>query len=384
ITGAPDDIQHFSPLSARYLEPLALDDHSAAIKSRYDAKRSALNSRGFHLGRSRVAVLSRDHGVRGRCTSLGRCFWGCPRGAFYTPGATLAELQADERFTYRPGLVVRRLLLDGAGRVTGVVAVDVNGGSEVEILGDRTVLAAGALASSQIYLETLRRQGRATLQLPGLMDNRQVMIPFVTLSRLGAPVQLASYQYHMLAMGLDRGDWRAAVHGQISALKAAAVHPIVSTLPFDLATSMRVFRRLRGALGVTNIWLSDRRRDQNVVRLETASAGPSRLVLDYGDDASDLPSTRNAIEETRRSLGKLGCIAPKSMTRILARGSSVHYAGTLPMTSREEEHTTRSDGSSRAFPGLYVVDGAGFPWLHAKNLTFTLMANATRIATMLG
>lgn len=384
ITGAPDDIARFSPLSASYQTPLAPDDHSEALLDRYAHQRDALNAGGFYLGRSRVAVLTRDLGARGQCTKLGRCFWGCPRGAFYTPALTLHELQRDARFTYRPGLVVRRLLLDSRGAAIGVVVAPIDGGSEIELRGDHTVLAAGAIATSRIYLQTLRAQGRANLQLPGLMDNRQVMVPFVTLSRLGAYVELASYQYHMLAMGIDCGDWRHDVHGQISALKAATVHPIISTLPFDMATSLRVFRRLRGALGVANVWLADHRRDANVVRLEPHSDGDDRLVLDYADDASDLTSALAAANRTRRALQKLGALAPKGMSKVLPRGSSVHYAGTIPMRADDVEHSTRADGSSRAFPGLFVVDGASFPWLPAKNLTYTLMANATRIAAMLG
>jgi len=384
VTGADDDLRPFSPLTAPYLEPLGMDEHSAALHARYQARRAALNARGFHLGRSRVAVLPQPRAGRGGCGELGRCLWGCPRGALYTPGLTLAELLGEERFTYRPEMLVRRVLLDTRGRAMGVVAVSLGGGGEVELRGDRVVLAAGALASSRIYLETCRAQGREGVRLPGLMDNRHVMIPFVNLARLGAGVRLASYQYHMLAMAIDRGDWRAAVHGQISALKAAAVHPIVSSLPFDLATSLRVFRRIRGALGVANIWLADRRRRENGVSLLQAHDGSVRLALDYGDDSSDLPETDLAVATTRQALRTLGCVAPRSMVKVLPRGSSVHYAGTLPMTMCDEEHTTRSDGSSRAFPGLHVVDGAGFPWLPAKNITFTLMANATRIATLLG
>ncbi len=384
ITGVPDDIRHFSPCTADYQAPIPLDAHSALLHGRYDARRGALNAQGFFLGRSRVAVLSRDLGDRRACTSLGRCFWGCPSGAFYTPGVTLQSLLHDDRFTYRPGLLVRRLLLDSRGAALGVVAVPIDGGGEVALRGDRTILAAGAVATSQVYLQTMQYQGRTDLQLTGLMDNRQVMVPFVTLPRLGADVDLASYQYHMLAMGIDRGHWRAAVHGQISALKAAAVHPIVSTLPFDLATSMRVFRRIRGALGVANIWLADHRRDANAIRLEPNDDGSTAVVLDYADDARDLPAARDAAARTRRALRALGCFAPAAMTRILPKGSSVHYAGTLPMTNAEQEHTTRADGSSRAYDRLHIVDGAAFPWLPAKNLTFTLMANASRVATLLG
>ncbi len=384
VTGAPDDLQRFSPLTAPYLTPLTPDAHSAWLTARYESRRAQLQALGFHLGRSRVAVLSRDHAGRQKCGELGRCLWGCPRGALYRPSLTLAELQSHPRFTYQPGVHARRVLVDGNERATGVVAVPIDGGSEIEFRGDRVILAAGALASTQIYLETLLARGRADVSLPGLMDNRHVMVPFVNLARLGAKVELESYQFHMLAMAIDTGDWRHDVHGQITALKAAAVHPIVAPLPFDLATSLRVFRRMRAALGVANIWIADTRRTENRVRLEPRGGHAPKLVLEYGDDARDLSETGRAVETTRRALRTLGCIAPKGMVQVLGRGSSVHYAGTLPMTDRDEEHTCRADGSVRGFAGLHVVDGAGFPWLPAKNITYSLMANAVRIAELIG
>ena len=383
VTGVADDLKRFSPFTAPYLEPLPMDPHSAWLHARYDRRRQSLNAAGFHLGRSRVAVLSRDLGERRACGELGRCLWGCPRGALYTPSLTLADLVSNPNFTYRPGLFVRRVLTAAGQRAVGVVAVPVGGGAEVELRAERVVLAAGALATTQLYLQTWAALGRSDVALPGLMDNRHVMIPFVNLRRIGRDVQLASYQYHMLAMAIDTGDWRRDVHGQVSALKAAAVHPIVHSLPFDLRTSLRVFRRMRAALGVANIWLSDTRRSENVARLQVDRDGAARLVLEYGDDSSDLPATHQAIARTRAALGELGCVAPGGMARILPRGSSVHYAGTIPMGDADLEHTTRGDGRVRGFDGLYVVDGAGFPWLPAKNLTFTLMANATRIASEL-
>ncbi|MCC6927932.1 MAG: GMC family oxidoreductase [Gemmatimonadaceae bacterium] len=383
VTAAPDDLQRFSPLTAPYLPPLEPDAHSAWIAARYAQRRERVNALGVHLGRSRVAVLSRDHGSRRACGELGRCLWGCPRGALYRPSLTLADLQQHARFVYRPGVQVRRVLVAADGRAAGVVAMPLGGGSEFEVRADRVILAAGALATSLIYLETRLARGETDPSLAGLMDNRHVMVPFVNLARLGAKVELDSYQFHMLAMAIDTGDWRHDVHGQVTALKAAAVHPIVAPLPFDLATSRRVFQRMRAALGVANIWLADTRRDVNRARIQQRDAAPPQLVLEYGDDSSDLPATERAIATTRRALGALGCIAPRGMVQVLERGSSVHYAGTIPMTHLEQEHTCRPDGEVRGLPGLHVVDGAGFPWLPAKNITFSLMANAVRIAELL-
>jgi choline dehydrogenase-like flavoprotein len=70
--------------------------------------------------------------------------------------------------------------------------------------------------------------------------------------------------------------------------------------------------------------------------------------------------------------------------RILpGEGSSIHYAGSLPMSESDKPMTTTTEGELRALRGVYIADGAAFPTLPAKGLTFTLMANARRVATAL-
>jgi choline dehydrogenase-like flavoprotein len=50
------------------------------------------------------------------------------------------------------------------------------------------------------------------------------------------------------------------------------------------------------------------------------------------------------------------------------------------MTAAPRPWTTDPLGRSRDFENLWIADGSTFPSLPAKNLTFTLMANASRIA----
>jgi choline dehydrogenase-like flavoprotein len=71
------------------------------------------------------------------------------------------------------------------------------------------------------------------------------------------------------------------------------------------------------------------------------------------------------------------------MTKILQRGSSVHYGGTVPMQRAPGSFTCTPDCRSHDFRNLFFADGATFPFLPAKNLTFTLMANAIRVAESL-
>jgi len=86
------------------------------------------------------------------------------------------------------------------------------------------------------------------------------------------------------------------------------------------------------------------------------------------------------IRRFRSFLWALGCVAPPNMTRMRPMGASVHYAGTLPMADGGGDFTTDRTGRCRPFENLLFADGSTFPSLPAKNLTFTLMANATRMA----
>ena len=78
--------------------------------------------------------------------------------------------------------------------------------------------------------------------------------------------------------------------------------------------------------------------------------------------------------------GVQGCLVPPGFAHVRPMGASAHYAGLVPMTREGGSGTATPEGRSRDFENLWLADGITFPFLPAKNLTFTLMANATRIA----
>jgi choline dehydrogenase-like flavoprotein len=60
-------------------------------------------------------------------------------------------------------------------------------------------------------------------------------------------------------------------------------------------------------------------------------------------------------------------------------GNSFHYSGTLPMKENPKKFQINRDCKLFGTENVYVVDGSIFPVLHAKNNTFTIMANAMRV-----
>ena len=378
VSGAEDDLVRFLPLHRHIQPPPELDSHGADLLRTYEERRERLAALGCVVGRSRLAVLGGDQGARRGCWRCGRCLWGCPTGALWTPSLARPALEAHPRFSAREGLFVTRFEADAGGRVRAVHARRQGGGDE-RIPVETLVLAAGTLSTGRIYLASLQHEGGTAPALEGLMDNRQVMLPFVTPRRIGRPWEPQSYQYHQLNMSLDTGDPRAYVHGQVTTLKTALVHPIVQSVPLDLRTALHVFRHVHGALGLVNVSFHDTPRPGNRLELEPGPDGPT-LVASYAPPAGEPARVRAALRTYRRALWRLGCVVPPGMTHVRPMGASVHYAGTLPMTRDDRPHSLTPEGRSRVFENLLVVDGSGFPSLPAKNLTFTLMANASRVA----
>ena len=108
------------------------------------------------------------------------------------------------------------------------------------------------------------------------------------------------------------------------------------------------------------------------------------LSFRYGQRHSiELDSARKiarSMKKVKKFMGGLGAVVPPGQAHTRPMGASVHYSGTLPMSVESKPHTLTPNCRSREFGNLYFVDGTSFPFLPAKNLTFTLMANAARVA----
>lgn len=376
-----DDLGRFYPSHDGLQPPIALDLHSQQLLNTYATKREHLNARhGFFLGRSRAASLSRDLNGRKACSLSGRCLWGCPSQSFYTPSVTLNECRRNPNFEYVPGVCIDHFVTNSANRVTHVVGAGVETGKEFRREVGALVLSAGTLASGRIFLESLLRAG-VRHELKGLMDNRQVLMPFVNMNRVGAAFDDRSYQYHQIAIGVPGARPFDYVHGLVTTLTTAMSHPVAQSLPLGMRAAVGVFRNIHGGLGLTNINFPDTRRDENRIALETGPNGRSRrMLVSYTPDAGEPGRLKPMIKRFRGFFGALNCIAPPNMTRLRPMGASVHYAGTVPMLADGGDFTTDRAGRCRPFENLVIADGSTFPSLPAKNLTFTLMANATRIA----
>jgi choline dehydrogenase-like flavoprotein len=382
VNGELDDLARFFPAHEHLQEPLRLDPHSAALLRGYARRRASMQRLGCYMGRSRIATLTRDRTDRHACSYSGRCLWGCPKGSLYTPSLTLSECRRYPTFHYHR-VRATHFLYDEARRITALEGRSAETGEPVSLPVEVLALAAGTLSSSRIFLESLARMG-TTPRLEGLMDNRQILMPYIYFRMIGTLPAAEAYQFHQIALGLVSEDPKEYVHAQITSLTTGLVHPIIQRLPLDLRGAVALFRQVRAALGVVNLNLHDSRRRDSFLQLEPGPEPTSwRAVARYTPAPDEEDRIHRSIHRTTRALRRLGCVAPGGMTEVRPMGAGVHYAGTLPMSRERKPLTTAASGRSHDFENLYLVDGATFPFLPAKNITFTLMANAVRVADQL-
>jgi hypothetical protein len=260
-----------------------------------------------------------------------------------------------------------------------------SGGNHELFRADAYVLACGTLSSSNLVLRSVFKSTGEFIQLTGLTDNRQVLAPFLNLSMLGRSLNPETYQYHQLAVGLDDEKPAEYIHGQITTLKTATAHPIIQSLPLDLKTAISVFSKLRSSLGVLSLFFCDDRRKQNYLTLRRASNNRSadewpELSIHYTPPKDEATKISGAMRKMRRFFLDLGAPIIPGMTQVRSMGGGVHYSGTLPMSREKKSWCLSEKCQSYDISNMFVVDGSAMPFLPAKNLTFTLMANAVRVA----
>ena len=111
-------------------------------------------SRRMTIGR--VAVLTQDHKGRSACHYCGPCHRGCRTLSYFSSiNSTLPAAEATGRLTLRPNSVVPSVIWDPrAGRVTGVRVIDAESHDELEFHARTIFLAASALESARILLNS--------------------------------------------------------------------------------------------------------------------------------------------------------------------------------------------------------------------------------------
>jgi choline dehydrogenase-like flavoprotein len=110
---------------------------------------------GWRVMPDRVANLTVDHRGRPACHYCDQCQRGCHTASYFnSPSVTLPAAARTGRFTLVSDAIVSELTVDSSGRATGVHYIDRNSREHRVAYAKIVVVAAGALESTRILLNS--------------------------------------------------------------------------------------------------------------------------------------------------------------------------------------------------------------------------------------
>lgn len=362
IRGQQDALQTLFPaLSMQDRVPLTPSPQAQRMLQVLEHQETSLSELGAHAGMARLAVES-------DCQYCGQCLHGCPWGYIYSARKTLGELRHHAAFQYRTGLA--RRFEEHAGHVT----VTLDDGETLQ--ADRIFVAAGVLETARLLLTSSPDPAtHLTLQ-----DSQHFFLP--SLHRWRAPRRSDQRPYHTLPqifIELDDPEISShLVHAQIYTWNEFYAHDLITSYGSKLPGSAPLWRLLARRLIVAQAFLH--------------SAHSARIGLSLASDGRLVPTVKTN-DETERVMGqatsrlaqvlKLAGLVPLAFARRPGdAGSSFHVGGSVPMAktpgSGQSDILARPNGLSR----VHLVDASSLPSIPATTITFSVMANAHRIGSL--
>lgn len=370
VSGFGDD-DLASPIEGEIVSQPAirLAENARRLAARYARRRPALASRGFRLGRSRVAVLSEPLAARGPCLLCDTCLFGCRHGAIWNAAYDLETLRRHPGLEYRPGWLVEGLEAAAGGYRLAVA------GRGRPLAAPRVLLAAGALVSTRLVLELTGRFDEDVALLTSPAMAFALCLP----ERVASPLperEFSLAQLSFVAQGPGGAGDRS--YGNLFSASGIPGSFLVERIPVTRPAAVRLFRYLQPALLLANCYLPATF-SANAARLEKNGEGASRLRVRGGfADGFGLRCERLQ-RQLSRSFRRLGALMLPGSFTSAEPGSDLRYGGTFPMRERPRAEEVDRTGELAGWPGLHLVDLSIFPAMPAKHPTLTLMANADRI-----
>ena len=376
LTATRDDMEARFPLYCDDCAPVRPSSQAESFLEDLRSSRDLLKRRGFLFGYSRLAVAPRNpHGRE--CAACGLCMYGCPYGLIYSSASTLEELRADPRFRYVRGVVVEKFSEAADG--VEILARSRESGERLSFAARRVYVAAGVLSSTRMLLESVEAYDRPVT----LKDSQYFLLPLL---RYRPSPDVFGEGLHTLSQAFveifDREVSEKSVHLQVYTYNELYRQAIENSLgpgrrPLRFASDafLRRFLLVQGFLH------SDLSATIQVSLRAPRGGSPGALVMEARENARTAATLKKVVAKLRRNRSLLRAMPLSPLMKVGEAGRSFHAGGTLPMRREPGEFETDALGRPRGFMRVHVVDSSVFPTINASPITFTVMANAHRIAS---
>ena len=348
-----------------------MDRNHTAIYKKFVQNEKAFNKAGFYMGRTPLALLTKDLDDRKKYAYHDMDFYTDNGHSAWRPWMTVEKLKQKPNVTYIGGHLVTKFI--EKEQYTEVHCLTVPEHKEVVLRCKKLILAANPLSSGRIALRSLGEPGQ---RIP-ILCNPYTYIPCLQPTLIGKAAEQRKLGFAQLTLFLDEAGKNKDISvASLYSYQSLMLFRIIRQLPLDFADARIIMRYLMSGLEIMGVHHPDKLSDNKYAELIVT---PQTITGDTLKVQYELDTATKRILDAREkkfvsAARKMGVFPLKRINP--GYGASVHYAGTLPYSNTDKPLTLSKSGKLHGTKSVYVADSSGFTYLPAKGLTFSLLANA--------
>jgi len=377
ISGGQDDVKNYTTsFLDNIMPPAPVDNNQQSLKNKYERKADWFKANNFSLGRTALALITKDLNNRKAYQSKDLDFYSDKGESAYRPWTTVNELKKKNNFTYKGGIIVKQFKESENGEVE-IIAWNKEKNEEEVFRTNKLVLAPGVLGTARIVLRSF---GKENHNLP-VLCNPYAYFPCINFSQLGKKFERNTSGFAQLSLFHDNGmKGDDIAMASLYSYKSLMLFRIIKEAPINFRDGISLMNFLMPAFVIMGLHHPEKQGENKTLSLkkDTSKITGDILKAEYRLTESEKKKIGSRNNLFRNAMRKLGAFPVKMIDP--GMGSSIHYAGVLPFEKEEKSFSLSTEGRLHGTKNIFVADGSGFRFLPAKGLTLSLMANAHAVA----
>ncbi len=376
ISGELNDIAPYTLGQLENYQPaLKTDANAQTLFKAYENKKYKLNENGFFMGRTSLAVITKEFNGRKPYHYQDTDFYSDKNESAYRPWITIERLKKKSLFQLQNNAFVSSFS-ENENEVE-IHYYDLSSKEKKTVHAKKVIFASGPLGTARVVLRSFNAYEQ---QLP-LLCNPYTYIPCVQWRMLGKELEKERSGFSQLSLFHDpnKNNFDVAM-ASIYSYRSLMLFKIVMESPLNFYDSRIIMNYLMPAFTIMGIHHPESYSDGKYLQLQknANTLTNDKLYAEYKLRTEEKIRIKEREKKYIKAMRSLGCFAIKQIDP--GMGASIHYAGTLPFNNKGKPFTLAHNGRLNGAKNVFVADGSGFSYLPAKGLTFSLMANAHNVA----
>ncbi len=335
---------------------------------------SIITKEGFKIGKARLAVNFDNDNQQKKCVYCGLCLYGCPYDLIYNSSHTLRDLIKNENFSYLSNLVVNKIV--EKNKKIKIYAESLISKKEKELTCDKVFLAAGTVSSTRILLNSLGATNKSVY----FKHSDHFQVPLLRYKKTDGFNEEDVFTLTQMFLELDdKSISKNLIHMQLYAYSDLFEKVMINKFGFLYPLVKYPINEFLGRFLVIKGYLHSDISSTIEAKLDNSTQKFLHLKGHPNIEAQQaLTKIRKKFVKNRKYFKAYPL---PIITKLSLPGIGNHSGGTFPMAINPGKFQTDILGVPHGFNNLHVVDSTVFPTIPSTTISFSIMANAHRIAS---